>query len=59
MPARQDQLRIGVLLPFSNTAQETEFNRIVPAGHLRPMPGNSFYSGQHCETMQGAVPVTP
>ncbi len=59
MPARQDQLRIGLLLPSSNTTHDPEFNRIAPAGYLRPMPGNPFRSGQHCETMQSTVPVTP
>jgi maleate cis-trans isomerase len=32
MPARKDQLRIGLLLPSSNTTEETEFARIMPDG---------------------------
>ncbi len=41
MPARKDQLRIGLLLPSSNTTQETEFNRIMPDGvtlHVARLP---------------------
>jgi maleate cis-trans isomerase len=30
MPSRQDRLRIGLLLPSSNTTQEPEFIRILP-----------------------------
>jgi maleate isomerase len=30
MPNRQDRIRIGLLLPSSNTTQEAEFNRILP-----------------------------
>src|SRR6201994_4115476 len=32
MSSRQDQRRIGLLLPSSNTTQEPEFNRILPEG---------------------------
>jgi maleate cis-trans isomerase len=32
MPSRQDRLRIGLLLPSSNTTQEPEFTRILPDG---------------------------
>jgi maleate cis-trans isomerase len=41
MPARKDQLRIGLLLPSSNTTQETEFARIMPDGvtlHVARLP---------------------
>lgn len=30
MPDKKDKLRIGLLLPSSNTTQEVEFNRILP-----------------------------
>lgn len=32
MPSRQEQRRIGLLLPSSNTTQEPEFTRILPDG---------------------------
>ncbi|MEA2743586.1 MAG: maleate isomerase [Acetobacteraceae bacterium] len=32
MPSRQEQRRIGLLLPSSNTTQEPEFTRILPEG---------------------------
>ena len=41
MPARKDQLRIGLLLPSSNTTQETEFTRVMPDGvtlHVARLP---------------------
>lgn len=30
MPSKKDRIRIGLLLPSSNTTQEVEFNRILP-----------------------------
>jgi maleate cis-trans isomerase len=41
MPSRGDRRRIGLLLPSSNTTQETEFNRILPDGltlHVARLP---------------------
>lgn len=41
MPSRQDRLRIGLLLPSSNTTQEPEFTRILPDGvtlHVARLP---------------------
>jgi maleate isomerase len=41
MPSRQEQRRIGLLLPSSNTTQEPEFIRILPEGttlHVARLP---------------------
>lgn len=41
MPDRKTRIRIGLLLPSSNTTQETEFNRILPDGvtlHVARLP---------------------
>ena len=41
MPTRQCRLRVGLLLPSSNTSQEPEFNRIMPDGvtlHVARLP---------------------
>lgn len=41
MPSRLDVRRIGLLLPSSNTIQESEFNRILPDGvtlHVARLP---------------------
>ena len=41
MPSRQQRRRIGLLLPSSNTTQEAEFTRILPAGvtlHVARLP---------------------
>jgi maleate isomerase len=41
MPDRNTRIRIGLLLPSSNTTQETEFNRILPDGvtlHVARLP---------------------
>lgn len=41
MPDRKAQIRIGLLLPSSNTTQEIEFNRIMPDGvslHVTRLP---------------------
>ncbi len=41
MPSRRDRLRIGLLLPSSNTTQEPEFTAILPAGvtlHVARLP---------------------
>jgi maleate cis-trans isomerase len=41
MPSRQERRRIGLLLPSSNTTQETEFNSILPDGvtlHVARLP---------------------
>jgi maleate cis-trans isomerase len=41
MPSRGARRRIGLLLPSSNTTQETEFNRILPDGvtlHIARLP---------------------
>jgi maleate isomerase len=41
MPSRQDQIRIGLLLPSSNTTQEFEFTSIMPQGvtlHVARLP---------------------
>jgi len=41
MPDRKSRIRIGLLLPSSNTTQEVEFNRIMPDGvtlHVTRLP---------------------
>jgi maleate cis-trans isomerase len=41
MPTRQGRLRVGLLLPSSNTSQEPEFTRIMPDGvtlHVARLP---------------------
>lgn len=41
MPGRQGRIRIGLLLPSSNTTQEAEFGRILPSGvslHVTRLP---------------------
>jgi maleate isomerase len=41
MPSRQNRLRIGLLLPSSNTTQEPEFTRVLPDGvtlHVARLP---------------------
>jgi maleate isomerase len=41
MPNRKDRVRIGLLLPSSNTTQEQEFNRILPESvslHVTRLP---------------------
>jgi maleate cis-trans isomerase len=41
MPDRKDLIRIGLLLPSSNTTQEPEFNTLLPDGvslHVARLP---------------------
>jgi len=41
MPSRQDRIRIGLLLPSSNTTQEYEFTRVLPPSvslHVARLP---------------------
>jgi maleate cis-trans isomerase len=72
MPAHKDRLRIGLLVPSSNTTQEVEFARIMPdavtlqVARLKPRnvePSSTALiqalPRQYRTAMKGTVPVTP
>jgi maleate isomerase len=55
MPKRQDQIRIGLLLPSSNTTQESELARVLPPAvslHVTRLPLRSVDAGSTARVVE-------